>query len=61
MVNVTAALRNARYASIRPVLDLPHLSNTSKRRRRVSLVIGLVAGVFIVTTLVWGWIERKGR
>ena len=66
MVNVTAALRNARHASIRLVPDLPHLSNTSKRRRsrlrrRVFLVTGLVAGAFIVATLVWGWIDREGR
>ena len=60
MVNVTAALRHARHAGIRAAPDLPNFSNPWQRRR-VFLVIGLVVGVFVVATLVWGCIDREGR
>ena len=66
MVNVTAALRHARHAGIRAAPDLPNFSNRwqrrrSRLRRRVFLVIGLVVGVFVVATPVWGCIDREGR
>ena len=65
-MNVTAALRNAHQAGTRAGPDLPPLPHPWTRRRarlrrRVLLVVGLVVGVFVVATLVWGLIDRDGR
>ena len=62
-MNVATAIRTAHLNGARAVSELPNpwRRRRSRLRRRIFLVIGLVAGVVVVALLVWGLIDREGR
>ncbi|HIG53118.1 MAG TPA: hypothetical protein EYG11_19350 [Candidatus Latescibacteria bacterium] len=63
MMNVATVFRNAHSHGIRTVVDLPNSWKPGRRRsrlrRRLFLWVGLVVGVFVLVTLVWGLLERE--
>jgi len=64
-MNVAEALRNAQVNGTRAVTDLPKSWKLSRRRsrlrRRIFLGVGMLVGVFVVATLLWGILDREGR
>ena len=65
MMNVSAAIRNVHSHGTRHVHDVPKVWKLGRRRsrlrRRLFWGVGLVVGVFVLATLVWGLLEREDR
>jgi len=65
MLNVATAIRNAQSHGGLRVVDLPKAWKLGRRRsrlrRRLFLVVGLLMGIFVVATLLWGILERDDR
>lgn len=61
-MKVATAIRNVQLHGTRSVADLPKSWKLGRRRsrlrRRLFWGVGLVVGVFVVATLVWGLLER---
>ena len=64
-MNVAAAIRHAQLNGTRAIspLSIPWRARRRRVRLRRSLlwVVGVLVGVFIIATLIWGLAERESR